>query len=697
MKRPALCLGFPFVLGLTLASVFRQPLWMLVCGGAVLAGGILLLPKERHMYILLSTLSCLTACCVYWYTDTAMTRQQLPFAGEETVFTGQITDITQYESGYAQYYLDGTLGGETSARVEFVCAEPAFGFGDTVTLRGCPEVIQSSYVLRAEDYARAEGILLAFPMQTEILSHVPLSCPTLRRMIYDWRVRTVARIREAMGTETGAVLTGMLFGEKQGISRGSRTALYRAGIGHLLAVSGLHLDFLALCVSWVLERLHADRRLRFALLSGVCVLFVLCAGETVSVRRACIMILLREGAGLAFRTPDAVSSLSVAMLILGVTNPFVVHSGAFWLSCSGAFGMGVLAPAMRRELPLPEMFREPVQQLTGFCWVFAAVLPASVVFFREVSLISPLSNMLLVPVCLAAMLCGTLAVLLGGQGIAANILLFFADRLLAPVLWVTEKLMAVPWTYLSTGSRVLLFTVFGGVGLTAGIFLLSRSRRLSAMAAACAVLTACMAVRIEQTYTAQQFRIAVLGSGRDCVLVLSGGQEAVLADVGGASDSAAYAEAYLEEQGIRQVEMLYLCAPNAKSAVQYGRYLEAFPPARVCLLREKVIPPIGDVPAEQQTSETCLFHGARITVTAEEIRVEYAGVTYLCTGETVQTAETPELMTVYGKSRGTLPACGILTILDAESPYRADAQTYVGEQDLEITITAAGNCRVRRL
>ena len=55
------------------------------------------------------------------------------------------------------------------------------------------------------------------------------------------------------------------------------------------------------------------------------------------------MALIGQSGRVLFRKPDPFTSLSLAMLFLGIENPFVIHAASFWLSCTAAFGIAVLA------------------------------------------------------------------------------------------------------------------------------------------------------------------------------------------------------------------------------------------------------------------------------------------------------------------------------------------------------------------
>lgn len=700
MKRTALYIGFPYTAGLLIASVVHWQMWFWVLGAVILAAaGILICRRAVWKYVLISTLSILTACCVYWCSDALYVQRILRFAGaENTAFSGEITAITVHESGYATYLLDGELNG-LSARVQYFCEEPDYDYGDTLTLTGTPQAMQSTYVFSAEDYYRSQRVFLSMPMESEA-EHMPRTRATLRSLLYEWRQEMAERIQEHADEENGALMTGLLFGDKTAMSGSTKTSLYRAGIGHVLAVSGLHLDFLALCVIRLLRLCKTDRRLNFGILAVLALLFVLCVGETVSVKRACIMILLSQSAGLFFRRADMLNSISIAMLLLTLENPFVIHSAAFWLSFSGAFGIGVFARFMTENMARETFLQNQMRQFAAMCCVFAAMLPASLLYFREISLISPLTNLLLVPLCMLVLLLESLTLLTGVDGVLAQWLLYAADRFSDLILRISSELAELPWTYAGTDSNVILAVIAASAVLLLLCYFLWKSRRLLAGALAGCLMTACIAVGTERAYHSHDLRIAMLGEARDCVLVVHHGNEAVIVDMSGDTSAPSYVTAYLQSAGIREVDSLFLCAPKAKSLRKYDEALHFNVPSHVTILQtpEEYAPyAVAGCEGNYAPVRELLFRGARISVTKNAVQVQYADFLYVCTKEKQAAQEECDALTIYGSSCNALPDSGILMVLDGRSCYGADECTYVGNNNLELAVAADGRCRVRSL
>lgn len=626
MKRPALCIGIPYVLGLAIGSLVTAGPARLPLLGCLLVPGLAVLIGRRDLwkYVVLSTLSCLTACCVYWHADAAAARL-LRYAGTDCVYTGTVTDAAVYDSGYAKYSLDGAFSDGTPAHAEYLTNAACFSYGDTLTLSGTPSGFTSGYLFDSAAYARSQGIFLQFGFDTRVTAFDSLQKPTLRSILRNWRETMTRRIRARLDGDAGAMLTGLLFGEKSGMSRESRTALYRMGIGHVLVVSGLHLDAMAYAAALLLQTLRIGRKISFAVISLLCILFVLTAGETVSVQRACIMALIGQSGRVLFRKPDPFTSLSLAMLFLGIENPFVIHAASFWLSCTAAFGIAVLAPCMTRNLPRDTFLRGMLADFCMCCWCFLAVLPVCILYFREISFLSPVSNTLLVPVCFAAMLCGAAALPFGCQGEIAGFLLDGADVLCGWILRLSHAVSAIPWTHAATGSRLVLVSVGAGLLLAAAVLLLTKSRRITTFTVLCVMLVSAVSVSAERYAKREDLRLAVLGSGKATVLVIHNGYDAVIFDLTGQKSLPPYAEAVLTEEGIRHVRALCLCKPSAKSVRRYASYLGGCTPEAVWILRDKDCGTLlGMTPTHADRLEIA-FHGAEICAEQQTVTVAYAG------------------------------------------------------------------------
>jgi competence protein ComEC len=161
-----------------------------------------------------------------------------------------------------------------------------------------------------------------------------------------------------------ALFQALILGERQGIGPELREIFNKTGLGHVLAVSGLHVGLVAwlafaivkglLSLSYRLA-LKADIRKVAAIITVFPVVAYTClAGLQVSGQRAMIMALAYLFSIILGREKDVWSTLSLAALVVLAVDPYALFSISFQLSFCAVVGILWLAPILYRKMPMPE-------------------------------------------------------------------------------------------------------------------------------------------------------------------------------------------------------------------------------------------------------------------------------------------------------------------------------------------------------
>ena len=116
------------------------------------------------------------------------------------------------------------------------------------------------------------------------------------------------------------------------------------GIGHILAISGLHLSLIGLGAYRVLRRGTGSYLAGGAAGIGFLGLYVVMIGLSVSVVRAFLMFLFRIGADITGRHYDGLTALSFSAAAVLLWRPLSVYDGGFWLSFGAVLGLLLLLP-----------------------------------------------------------------------------------------------------------------------------------------------------------------------------------------------------------------------------------------------------------------------------------------------------------------------------------------------------------------
>lgn len=192
------------------------------------------------------------------------------------------------------------------------------------------------------------------------------------------------RLKELYPEDVASFIYGALFGDKRGIPRSVKEPVYRAGIGHLLAVSGLHVGLLAGAFLVALSLLGLSPRTAIMLSLVPLTFYVYVIGPQPSAMRAYLMLLLCSIGKLLGLRVNTLNLLGASGLALEIWNPFMFWDIGFELSFAAFF---FIALALEFRLPLYLLYISP--QL--------GTLPLLAFYFKYVPIASFLSNLFAIP------------------------------------------------------------------------------------------------------------------------------------------------------------------------------------------------------------------------------------------------------------------------------------------------------------
>ncbi|RLF57922.1 MAG: hypothetical protein DRN37_05695, partial [Thermoplasmata archaeon] len=231
----------------------------------------------------------------------------------------------------------------------------------------------------------------------------------LRQPVRDLSAKVLDGDREAL-------LRTLLLGERQSITPRLRELFNRSGLGHVLAVSGLHIGLLAWCSFFffkgLLSRsytltLRIDIRKAAALITMLPVIaYTLLAGFQVSSQRAMIMVLAYLCSLVMDREKETWSTLALAGLIILALEPLALFSISFQLSFAAVTGILWLTPAIMDRVPNVSdrwpLFRKVFRNLVGLAAVSLSanifLFPILAFYFHRISLTAIPANITLIPV-----------------------------------------------------------------------------------------------------------------------------------------------------------------------------------------------------------------------------------------------------------------------------------------------------------
>jgi competence protein ComEC len=289
-------------------------------------------------------------------------------------------------------------------------------------------------------HLRRDGILLVGSARGDALTALTPEVPPWPVAVRRW---AVASLRARLPESSAALEAGLLLGERTALPRETDEAFRRAGVYHVLAVSGFNVALLASSVFFSLSLLGMPRRGTAIVAGLVLVGFAFVVGAQPSVLRATVMGLLLLASVLIERESQVMNALAVAALILLAWRPGDLWEPGFQLSYAATVGIVYLAEPLSgwlKERGWPHWLAVAAAVSAG---AQAAVTPIMLAHFNQLSLVGIAANLLVVPLAGAATTLGMLALLVELASGAAAALLFNALWTLLLALRASVRLAAM--------------------------------------------------------------------------------------------------------------------------------------------------------------------------------------------------------------------------------------------------------------
>jgi competence protein ComEC len=238
-----------------------------------------------------------------------------------------------------------------------------------------------------------------------------------------------------------ALLRAFAVGDTRGLDQQDWAVARANGVSHLIAISGFHVGVAAVFGVWLAWLVYAwwppaalrlprpQAQAAAALLFAV--VYSALAGFGLPTVRTLLMIAVVALARCSRRGSSGAQSLALAMIAILLADPLAVLAPGFWLSFVGVAFLILCLQAQGRG------WRAFLHELSaGQLLMTVALLPLTLWFFGQASLVGALSNLVAVPV---------VSFVIVPCALFGMLLLLLCPPLAAPVLWLAARIVHAQW------------------------------------------------------------------------------------------------------------------------------------------------------------------------------------------------------------------------------------------------------------
>lgn len=508
-----------------------------------------------------------SAVGLYRIYDNFVCHKIMSYTSQEVSFDGKITDMSEHAGDKCTYYVKGKINGRDNAEITVYYDLYECSINDHLKFTGIVQAPENDYLFEAFDYNKSKGIFLTC-FDVKSFEIVPDESFSVKRLLYEYRKNVTDFVNRNLPSDQSSMVCGMLFGDKSGMSDNDKTLFYRMGIGHVMAVSGLHLVLFCMMFSFVFDRLRLGRIKRFIFLEFLMAAFAICSGLSDSILRASLMMTISNLAPLFFRKADTLNSISIAFIILTALNPFSITNPSLVLSVTGTFGAGVFAPFITRNFKEDTFIKRQLKNAVYMFFVSLAVMPFSIIFFGESSLVSPLANIFLTPVCMAALMISLIASLL--VFLNPVFLIKLSGILCELVMLVVRQIGKLEFSGVNFTAEMKYISA-AAVLICVTVFLIFKTRRALVVSTAVSFTLFALSAFSGRLFMSDKLNIALMGDKGIDVIVLSQSAKAEVIDISGRKKNANYALKFLEQSNISTLESIIIRSNGYQAMSAYDR------------------------------------------------------------------------------------------------------------------------------
>ncbi|MFN8456934.1 MAG: ComEC/Rec2 family competence protein [Anaerolineae bacterium] len=363
---------------------------------------------------------------------------------------------------------------------------PEYHYGDRLSVSGKLETPPVFEDFSYRDYlARFDIYSLLRRPRIEVLA-TDQGNPFWAAM-FAFKARASQTINRILAEPYASLLNGILLGIETGIPKGLYESFNLTGTSHIIVISGSNISLIAGLLLLLGQKLVGKRYAPPLAMMGI-VIYTFLVGADAAVSRAAVMGLVWILSLWVGRPGLALNSLFFSGFALTLLNPLILGDVGFQLSFMATLGLILLVPPLERTLfgLLQRLLR---REQVGLAMALLNELlvvtlaaqiitgPLIVYHFGRLSLVSLLTNLLILPAQPPIMLVGGLATLAGMLWLPLGQMLGWLVWL--PLAWtvtLVEWSARLPYASLDLGTLPLWLLVLLYAAIGAGIWSANRPR-----------------------------------------------------------------------------------------------------------------------------------------------------------------------------------------------------------------------------
>ncbi|MDR7870199.1 MAG: DNA internalization-related competence protein ComEC/Rec2 [Tissierellaceae bacterium] len=275
-----------------------------------------------------------------------------------------------------------------------------------------------------------------------------------------------------LSEDNASLMTSIFLGQSSYLKDEDIDTYRDMGLAHILAVSGLHIGIISGFITFVLSNLGIKRRVNVIITLSTIWIYGYLIGFPPSILRSSIMFSVLYLSQLIHEPYDSINTLSFAMFVLLLINPYYLFNIGFQLSFGATFSIIIFAPRIKhRFYPYINKLTTSLASILG---VQIGLFPFQAYYFNQINLLSIIANLVIIPIISFGLVLGFLMIVFGFLPFVSILIGFALNKILNFEVFLLDILKEVDIFNIKVFSPeiitivifyLMLFVIFGLINI----------------------------------------------------------------------------------------------------------------------------------------------------------------------------------------------------------------------------------------
>ena len=496
----------------------------------------------------------------------------IDYVYESSYFTGVIEEVLIKDEGYSRYVVViKELGDRPIPKEKIILnlvGDPILELGDRIKFRAKLELTRENTNPKLFNYSLhllTDKIYTITTIREGDIYSIDRN-PTIK---YSLRSAFMDKIQGTftsyLSSRSAKLMTSIFIGQSSYLLEEDVEVYRNMGLAHILAVSGLHIGIISAFIYFFLSNLGIRRKLNTVITLATIWFYAFLIGFPPSILRANIMFTILYYSQLIHEPYDSINSISFAIFIVLLINPYYLFNIGFQLSFMATLSILLFGPRIREAFyPYKNKL---VSTLSAILAVQLGTLPVQAYYFNHINPYGIIANLLIIPLLSLGLVLAFLLLFFSLLPFTTFVS-FILSLVLEVILQWEQALLQLLQTLGPEGVKIFspeLISIIIYYLMLLGLFRIISIKKLNRTMIKVLCLSLILAILVNGylIFTDRSVEVHFIDVGQgDAILIRTKGAD-YLMDTGGSSFGdfnipERITLAYLEKLGVRSLKALFI-------------------------------------------------------------------------------------------------------------------------------------------